>query len=73
MGDTTRQYLTPREMAAIMGVHIGVIRRAIAAGEMPALRIGRGRSGAMHVRRAAFEQWLRHKEQQGTDAEEAQQ
>ncbi len=58
----SRLYVTPAEMAQMTGLHIRVIRQAIAAGEMPAFRIGRGRSGAMHVRRAAFEEWLLRKE-----------
>jgi excisionase family DNA binding protein len=62
MLDTTRPYLTPHDMAELTGLPIGVIRRAIANGEMPALRLGRGRGGAMRVRREAFEQWLLWKE-----------
>jgi excisionase family DNA binding protein len=60
--ETVRQYVTPKEMAAMTGLSLYAIRRAIAAGEMPVIRLGRGRSGAMHVRRAVFDQWLREKE-----------
>jgi len=59
----SRLYVTPAEMAQLTGLHIRTIRQAIAAGEMPALRMGRGRSGAMHVRREVFERWLLQKEQ----------
>jgi excisionase family DNA binding protein len=60
--EAVRQYLTPREMAKMTWLSVGAIRRAIANGEMSALWIGRGRGGAMHVRRAVFERWLLEKE-----------
>ncbi len=73
MPEVTKRYLTPLEMSAQTGLSVHAIRRAIAAGEMPAIRMGRGRKGAIHVRCEVFEQWLLRKEQQGTEAGEAQQ
>jgi excisionase family DNA binding protein len=62
MTDTTPRYYTVKEMAAILKVSTDTIYAAIDRGELPALRMGRGKGGAIRVRKDAFEKWLEQNE-----------
>jgi excisionase family DNA binding protein len=49
-----KQFLKPAEIAPMLGLTTGRIYQMIAAGELPATRVGR----AIRVPRAAWERWL---------------
>lgn len=59
------RYLTVAQMAAETGFPEEAIRTAVRRGEMPHVRLGRGRGRGYWVARAAFEQWLQEREQRG--------
>ena len=58
------QFYTPREMADIMGVDVRTIRKAVAAGEMPAVRFTSGPSSTMRVQQEDFWAWVERKKQE---------
>lgn len=62
---TNTRYLTVAQMASETGFPEESLRAAIRRGEMPHMRLGRGKGRGYWVRRDAFEQWLRDREQQG--------
>jgi excisionase family DNA binding protein len=49
--------LTTREVADVLRVSERTVRRKVAAGEIPALRLGAG-VGPLRVDRGELEQWL---------------
>jgi excisionase family DNA binding protein len=49
-----KELLRPSDLATVLGVSIGRVYQLIAAGEIPATRIGR----ALRIPRAAWELWL---------------
>jgi excisionase family DNA binding protein len=51
---TEREVLRPSDVAAMLGVSSGRIYQLIAAGVIPATRIG----GALRIPRASWEAWL---------------
>jgi excisionase family DNA binding protein len=61
------EYVNLREMAAQTGFSRSVIAAAIQRGELPSLRLGKGKNGGtIWVRREAFEQWLSERETKGS-------
>ena len=67
---TTPRYLTVKQMAAETGFTEESIRAAVRRGEMPHMRLGKGRGKSYFVRREAFEQWLIDREQFGIEEPE---
>jgi excisionase family DNA binding protein len=67
---TTPRYLTVKQMSEETGFPEESIRTAIRRGEMPHMRLGRGRGKAYFVRREAFETWLVEREQRGIEGTE---
>jgi excisionase family DNA binding protein len=61
------RYLTVQQMAAETGFPTEAIRTAIRRGELPHMRLGKGRGKAYWVSRQAFEEWLREREQRGVE------
>ena len=55
MSATTKDVLTPADVAPLLGVTTGRVYQLISAGVIPALRIG----GAVRIPRGAWETWLR--------------
>jgi excisionase family DNA binding protein len=53
-----RPLLTIAEGAARLAIDQKTLRRKIAAGDLPALRIGSGRSGALRIDAAELNDWL---------------
>ena len=64
--DNTPTYLSVEQMAAESGLPAGGILKALHRGDMPYLRMGKGRGKAYRVRRAAFIVWLDAQEQGGS-------
>jgi len=52
--------------ARLADISEDTVRRAIACGDLPALRPGRGRGGKILIRRESFEKWLKLLESHGT-------
>ena len=52
-----KEFLRPADIAPLLGVTTGRIYQLIAAGEIPAVRLGR----AWRVPRAAWDEWLQEK------------
>ena len=50
-----KEMLKPRDVAPLLGVSTSRIYQLVAAGELPATRVG----GAIRIPRAAWEAWLR--------------
>jgi len=50
-----KEMLRPAEIGPLLGVTTGRVYQLIAAGEIPAIRVG----GALRIPRAAWEVWLR--------------
>jgi excisionase family DNA binding protein len=57
-----RLVLTRAEVADAASVSVATVDRAIAIGELPALRIGPGRR-LVRIHRDAFTAWLNHSEE----------
>ena len=51
----TKPYLTPKEIALLLGVHEETIRRYLRTGELPAIKL----RGVYRVKREDFEEFLR--------------
>lgn len=51
---TTSEYLSPREAAELIGLHVKVIRRAISAGELPASKL----RSRLRIRRSDLYGWI---------------
>ena len=51
----TKPYLTPKEIALLLGVHEETIRRYLRTGELPAIKL----RGVYRVKREGFEEFLR--------------
>lgn len=63
-GPPPASLLTIREICALAKCSSDLLYRAIAARELPAIRLGRGRKrGRFLVRLSAFEEWLRSREE----------
>lgn len=41
MKDRNLEYLTPEQLAVKLQLHVGVVRRMLAAGKLPGRRVGR--------------------------------
>lgn len=52
-----RQFMRPADVALLLGVTAGRVYQLIAAGAIPATRVG----GALRVPRAAWERWLKER------------
>jgi excisionase family DNA binding protein len=55
-----REFLRPAQVAPQLGVTTSRVYQLIAAGVIPAIRVG----GAIRVPRAAWEEWLRGRSEQ---------
>lgn len=49
-----REFLSPREVAEITGLHVAVVRRAVERGELRAHKL----CSRLRIRRDDFEDWL---------------
>jgi excisionase family DNA binding protein len=54
----SRPLLSVRETAALLGVSTKQVRRLIAAGEIPAIRLGSSKGSAIRIDRDELEAWL---------------
>jgi excisionase family DNA binding protein len=53
-----RAYLSVSEVASELGVSAHTIRRRIAEGAIPAVKLGAGPNNALRIPRAGLNQWL---------------
>ena len=53
----TREYLSLPEVALKLGISAPTVRRKIAEGELPAVRLG-GPGSSLRVSRSSLERWL---------------
>lgn len=62
--ETESEFLRPAEVAPLLGISRGRIYQLIAAGEVPAVKIG----GAIRIPRQAWEQWLAEQRDRALEA-----
>lgn len=60
MPDVTRLAYTVDEVAAMLGVSLSTVYRAVDAGTLPHKRIGPAKKGRILIPAAALEHWLKH-------------
>jgi excisionase family DNA binding protein len=63
LGTPRRLVMTRGEAADAAFVSVATVDRAIASGDLPAIRVGPGRR-LVRIRRADFDRWLTHSEEQ---------
>jgi excisionase family DNA binding protein len=56
--EQARAYLTIPEAALLLRCSAPTIRRRIASGELPAVKLGSAPNAGIRIPRAAFEAWL---------------
>lgn len=54
-----KEMLTATDLSPLLGVSSSRVYQMLAAGEIPSIRIGKGRS--VRIPRAAWEEWLRER------------
>lgn len=58
------EFLRPAEVAPLLGITTGRLYQLIAAGEVPAVKVG----GAIRIPRQAWEQWLAEQRDRALEA-----
>jgi excisionase family DNA binding protein len=55
---TSETLLTPAQVADAVGLSRGTVYRHIAAGDLPAVRVGHGPRPQLRVRESVLDEWL---------------